>query len=246
MHAFLEGVLKYLLRLVIESIPENKKSQINILIGHMFGNIRNSEMNASTFLKSNFTHGYTNLTMLTADEWTGMTFALLIIIRSKCGQEIIKGGLHPAMASVITKEQRPVNDISPTAQYSHYQSISQSVEEENNDKQSNDDSDQDNNEEEDNNDANSVDPVVLPLWELTEILERLLVFHAFYKKGSPYDWIDQHAQESRIRLMGRQLMDMVARSGYATPEFPSDERSVPMEMGGRSKNYTSCFTWLVT
>jgi hypothetical protein len=31
MHAFLEGVLKYLLRLVIESIPESKKSQIDIL-----------------------------------------------------------------------------------------------------------------------------------------------------------------------------------------------------------------------
>jgi hypothetical protein len=42
----------------------------------------------------------------------------------------------------------------------------------------------------------------LSLLELAEILERLLAFHAFYKRGAPYDWKHPAAQESRIRLMG--------------------------------------------
>ena len=70
-------------------------------------------MNASTFLKSNFTHGFTNLTMLTADEWAGMTFTLLVILQSKDGQDILLRGLNPAMEHVITKEECPVLDLAP-------------------------------------------------------------------------------------------------------------------------------------
>ena len=103
MHAFLEGVLKYLLWLWVDPLPADKKAQIDYLIRHIFGNLRNSEMKASTFLKSNFTHSFTNLTMLTADEWAGMTFTLLVILQSKDGQDILLSGLDPHWKHVCPK-----------------------------------------------------------------------------------------------------------------------------------------------
>jgi hypothetical protein len=61
------------------------------------------------FLKSNFTHGYTNLTQLAADEWAGMSFTLLVILQSKDGKEILNSGFLPAMERVITKEKGEYN-----------------------------------------------------------------------------------------------------------------------------------------
>jgi hypothetical protein len=63
----------------------------------------------------------------------------------------------------------------------------------------------------DDNDDGSVNITFLSLWEITEILECLLAFHAFYKRGAPYEWKDPVTQESRFRLMGRQMMDMIVR-----------------------------------
>jgi hypothetical protein len=202
MHAFLEGVLKYLLRIVIDQLTEDKKAQIDFLIRHIFGGHRSSEMNASTFLKSNFTHGFTNLTMLTADEWAGMTFTLLVVIRSRSGQDIFQ---NQNTEQAITPDERPIVDLSPILP------IDLAVAGENNgvlsDNSSVGEIESDFNEQ----DTGRGDIVILPLWELCEILERLLVFHAFYKRGAPYDWIDPAAQESKIRLMGRQMMDMIVR-----------------------------------
>ena len=100
---------------------------------------------------------------------------------------------------------------------------------------SNDDSEQDNENAGNDDDVGSVATVFLPLWEFTEILDHLLVFHAFYKRGAPYDWIDPVTHESRIRLMGQQMMDMIMRG---LP--PSDERA------GKYRNCTNCFTWPAT
>ena len=194
MHAFLEGVLKYLLRLWVKPLPANKKTKIDYLICHIFGNLRKSEMNVSTFLKKNFTqgHGYTNLTMLTADKWAGMAFTLLVILQSKDGQEILNYGLIPSMKRVITKEERPIHDLAPISHIDKSQSLFD-------DELANSDSEEDNENTSYDDNIGSVATVFLSLWEFTEILERLLVFHDFNKRGAPYDWIDPGTQESRIR-----------------------------------------------
>jgi hypothetical protein len=185
MHAFLEGVLKYLLRLWVDPLPPDKKTKIDYLIRHIFGHIRNSEMDPSTFLKKNFTHGYTNLTQLTADEWAGMTFTLLVILQSQEGKDILRHGLLPAMERVVTKEGRPVVDRTPICHVDQSNTNSLSALGTYEDKLSNVDSMEDDEIASDDNDNGSVNVTFLSLWELTEILERLLAFHAFYKRGAP-------------------------------------------------------------
>jgi hypothetical protein len=168
-------------------------------------------MDLSTFLKKNFTHGYTNLTQLTADEWAGMTFTLLVILQSKEGKDILHHGLLPAMERVVTKEGRPVVDCTLVSHVDQSHTNSLLAVGTYDDELSNGDLIEDDEIASDNNDDGSVNITFFSLWELTEILERLLAFHAFYKRGAPYDWKDPATQESRIRLMGRQMMDMIVR-----------------------------------
>jgi hypothetical protein len=40
-------------------------------------------------LRTNFTHGMTNLTMITADEWAGMAFTLFLCIQTEIGYNIL-------------------------------------------------------------------------------------------------------------------------------------------------------------
>jgi hypothetical protein len=168
----LEGVLKYLLQLWVDSLPPDKKTTIDYLIRHIFGHIQNSEMNASTFLKKDFTHGYTNLTQLTADEWAGMTFTLLVILQSKESKKILNYELLPLMESVITKEGRPVLDLAHICHIDKLQTNSLSVVGTYKDELSNDDSIEDVKIASNDNDVGSVDITYLSLWEFTEILER--------------------------------------------------------------------------
>jgi hypothetical protein len=89
MHAFLEGVLKYALRIYVDPMSPKHKKLLDLLIDKIFGKLRSAENARSDFLKSNYTHGYTNLTMLTADEWAEMAFTLLVACKSKEGSKIL-------------------------------------------------------------------------------------------------------------------------------------------------------------
>ena len=50
----------------------------------------------------------------------------------------------------------------------------------------------------------------ITLWGLVEVLELVLSFHAFYKRGAPYEWTDPTLSESAIRLQIREMMTMIS------------------------------------
>ena len=77
MHAFLEGILKYALCLYAESLTPKQQAAIDTLVDNMMGNLRSSKK--KDFPRVNFTHGITNLTFLTAEEWAGIALTYLLV-----------------------------------------------------------------------------------------------------------------------------------------------------------------------
>jgi hypothetical protein len=86
MHAFLEGVLKYCTRIFIKGFSTASQAEIDQCVDVLFGTFRSSEV--PNMLRTNFTKGMTNLTMITADEEIGMALTLLIVAQTNIGQEI--------------------------------------------------------------------------------------------------------------------------------------------------------------
>jgi hypothetical protein len=56
-------------------------------VDYLFGSHRSSEKR--NMLRTNFTKGMTNLTMLTADEQAGIALTILIISQTKEGKELL-------------------------------------------------------------------------------------------------------------------------------------------------------------
>jgi hypothetical protein len=88
MHGFLEGILKLCVKIFIDPRSPISKAAIDDLVDHLFGNFRSLEK--VNMFRNNFTHGITNLTMIPADEWAGMEFTLLLLIRTEVGFNIVK------------------------------------------------------------------------------------------------------------------------------------------------------------
>jgi hypothetical protein len=86
MHAFLEGVLKYCIKVFIDPMPPIQKTKIDMLVDEIFGKHRSSEKR--NMLRTNFTKGMTNLTMVTADEQAGIALTILIIAQMDKGVDV--------------------------------------------------------------------------------------------------------------------------------------------------------------
>ncbi len=101
MHAFLEGVLKYSLKVFVSMLKPKQKEAIDHLVDEMFGSLRSSQK--EKYPRLNFTNGITNLTFLTAEEWLGVSVCFLIITVSQRGQAILKKVYPPE----LNKEDEP-------------------------------------------------------------------------------------------------------------------------------------------
>jgi Plavaka transposase len=87
MHLFLEGILKYSTRIFCDSFVTKQKAELDLFVDKLFGQHRSSEK--INMLRTNFTKGMTNLTMLTADEQAGIALTLLCIAQTKTGQQLL-------------------------------------------------------------------------------------------------------------------------------------------------------------
>ena len=61
---------------------------IDQTVDEMFGPLRSSSKE-DIGLRTKFTHGLTNLTLLTANEWAGVAFTLLCLARTKKGMKVL-------------------------------------------------------------------------------------------------------------------------------------------------------------
>ena len=90
MHAFLEGVMQYVVKVFIKPMNADMKSQLDHFIDDIFSKVRVSNRQEHEFLKTTFIKGFTNLTLITADEWVSMAFTLLCVACTQYGKLIFE------------------------------------------------------------------------------------------------------------------------------------------------------------
>jgi hypothetical protein len=91
MHCFLEGIVKYAVCAFFKDIGPTKASGIDAAIDEMFGsgNLRSSEMQ-DFGIRIFFSKGISNLKQVTAGEWMGVVFCLVILAMSEEGKTLLE------------------------------------------------------------------------------------------------------------------------------------------------------------
>jgi hypothetical protein len=87
MHAFQEGVLKYAMQIIFMEMSAKTKVSVDKLVDKLIRKQKSSSR--YLFPRCDFSKGYTNLTLLTASEWVGVSFTLLIILHLSEGRRIM-------------------------------------------------------------------------------------------------------------------------------------------------------------
>ena len=80
MHAFLHGLIPYVIKIVIGLFTTCEKHMMDVLVDKILVPIRSGEQ--SKFPQTNFACGVSNLKLLTANEWAGVAFAISPIVQS--------------------------------------------------------------------------------------------------------------------------------------------------------------------
>jgi len=88
MHAFLEGILKLAVRIFFSLCDPVDLSNLDNMVDTMFSHLRQNEI-ATSGIRVNYRRGFTQLTMVTADEWAGLALVTLILLQTERGYKII-------------------------------------------------------------------------------------------------------------------------------------------------------------
>jgi len=88
MHASDSGFIPYITKCVVDPITARPKEQLDQLVDVMLS--RQKSTLRDQFPRTNFSHGFTNLTRLTADEKVGALFTLLILLHTRAGYHILE------------------------------------------------------------------------------------------------------------------------------------------------------------
>ena len=182
MHCFLIGLLKYIMKLAVGNLPPSKKAMLDAIIDKIFVGLRTSEK--GNFPRSCFSKGFTNLTQITADEWTGMLMTLLLSVRiSKEAADIMRT-VFTNKTDLVVPEQEPPRTVNA------------------NQEQEEPDDTEEEEEEEVMDNPCSLDDFIF-------LAEALLCFHAWYKLGSPFPWVDKVEAQAKVQASIRQLLAMI-------------------------------------
>ncbi len=213
MHAFLEGVLMYIIRVFAAQLTKAQKANVDHLVGEM---VLPSSKNTCRrkFPRVSFANGITNLTLLTADEWGGVAFTLLLLANTPRGQQ----ALHIDFTGDAKMDE--IDNQSEASRKS--------------------DSDSDNNThmnptEKDSMSSHSRDSESDESIELAtdrhinaidfiQLVEMLLSFHSWYERGSPYQWTEHSYNEllGSIQSMMNAILKIVPRKkgfGWKVQKF---------------------------
>ncbi len=87
MHAFLHGVLMYVIEVIMSPLNPTEKFQLDVIVDDILVPLRSSLR--KEYPRCSFTCGITNLTLLTADERSGVAFVLVLVAISKPGSDML-------------------------------------------------------------------------------------------------------------------------------------------------------------
>jgi len=184
MHAFQSGWLRYLVKLALDKLTPTNKKRLDDLVDELLGGLRSSEK--ENYPRCNFSHGFTNLTMITSDEWAGMMFTLLIVMRTPDGEEIM-GTVFSAEEDIDLGGEDLFGDGSDDL-IANLEAMADQLDEENctvNESLGDGDDAVST-----GSDLESEEEASVPcsLGDFLHLCEALLSFHAWYKYGAPYEW----------------------------------------------------------
>jgi len=159
MHAFLHGVLMYVIEVIMSPLNPTEKFKLDGIVDKIIVPIRSSSR--AQFPRCSFTRGITNLTLLTADERAGVAFVLALVAASKPGADMLKkaatrieNAIKCGLRANIELDEEDNEDVSEIGEV-------------------------------DDDEIVVVDSLCKPK-NMLEMLELLLAFHAWYKRGYPF------------------------------------------------------------
>jgi len=88
MHAFLHGVMMYVIEVILSPINPSGKYGLDKLVDKILVPVKSSLK--KEYPRCSFTQGITNLSLLTADERAGVAFVLALVAASKPGSDLFK------------------------------------------------------------------------------------------------------------------------------------------------------------
>jgi hypothetical protein len=224
MHVYQSGIVRYLVLMVLQSMPIEAKSELDRMVDRILASLRSSEL--PFFPRCTFAKGFSIITQITSDEWVGKLFALVIISRTRRGEELLLS------SKAITKDDlsrpagvgdddRPIGFTNVSEHLTRhrlaelYDEAAQDLLGAGNADCPSEDS---NPPELENNNTDDDDEIVLrpcSLNDFREIAEALLCFHSWYKDEFPsMDWTDRNAAKASI---GSAVSKMLAMLKYYVP-----------------------------
>jgi hypothetical protein len=111
MHAFEEGPVPYLPKVIIDSLPNSAKKILDTLVETLFAKSSNRWMHRSLYPRISFSGGYCSLAQLSADEKIGKLFALAIAAETPIGRKILNqqcnSGIDFRLYGSLMEEMNP-------------------------------------------------------------------------------------------------------------------------------------------
>ena len=98
MHCLEEGIFKYIHQTILDPLPETQRKQLDSLVNSMMTKNRTHGMDY--FSRCNFSNGFSSLSYLSSDERVGAILALLIVMYTDKGREILDSRFHPSFDSI--------------------------------------------------------------------------------------------------------------------------------------------------
>ena len=92
MHAFESGVVRDVCKAFIDPIPDRYKEQLDKFVDKIFSRQRCT--GKTKCLRTNFSKGITNATLLTSNEWPGLLLVYLIVAQTYQGSAILDSGRY--------------------------------------------------------------------------------------------------------------------------------------------------------
>jgi len=178
MHAFLHGIVPYVIKTLLSSFTMKKKHFLDDLVDKTLVNVCSSER--TKYPRCSFTRGISNLKLLTATEWADVAFAIALMMTMDVGYKLF----HKVCKRMEKHRKKIVNSEEEDNLLNDDGSNIEDTVSIDNEEDSDEDDDNGENESiaeiDDDNDAE------IDAQNQLYVLEMILGFHAWYKCRSPY------------------------------------------------------------
>lgn len=220
MHAFLHGIVSYVINVILAEWTPTELNALDEIVDKIIRPVRSSAR--TDYPRCDFSKGISNLTMVTADEWAGVAFTIALIIHNGNGYQLFKKVRERLLSKDATDKAKREEDIC------HWKACQAKLKKRRRSSASNVAEPDKGSMGVVNNKKCPppwVDPIRPEPLEQLNLLETLLCFHAWYKRGSPYNLLDTDMRNEylkSVRAMLTLILQVSPRmegNGWAIQKF---------------------------